>query len=169
MAGFGGKTAIVTGGASGIGRALCRELARRGAVVTVASAAGLVPIPTQVAYATTKFAVVGLSQALRVEAAGLGARVSVVCPGLIDTPMIASTPILNANREEALAILHMTAFPPDRLAKVVLDAVARNRAVIVAPGAVRLGAWGYRLAPRLRMAILGREAVREFRKIRTAD
>src|SRR5262245_60956462 len=36
MAGFQDKIAIVTGGASGIGRALCQELGRRGAIVIVA-------------------------------------------------------------------------------------------------------------------------------------
>ncbi len=36
----------------------------------------------------TKHAVVGLSTSLRVEAASHGVRVSVVCPGVIDTPLL---------------------------------------------------------------------------------
>jgi short-subunit dehydrogenase len=49
------------------------------------SAAGLVPTPMQVPYAATKHAVVGLSTSLRAEAAELGVKLSVVCPGFIRT------------------------------------------------------------------------------------
>jgi NAD(P)-dependent dehydrogenase (short-subunit alcohol dehydrogenase family) len=58
-----------------------------GHLVNTASMAGLVPFPTAVSYCASKFAVVGLSTALRIEAAEAGVRVSVLCPGVIQTPI----------------------------------------------------------------------------------
>jgi NAD(P)-dependent dehydrogenase (short-subunit alcohol dehydrogenase family) len=52
-----------------------------GHIVNTASLAGLMPSPGNVAYATTKYAVVGLSKSLRAESAHFGIRVSVLCPG----------------------------------------------------------------------------------------
>ncbi|MGY1985461.1 SDR family oxidoreductase [Blastococcus sp. SYSU DS0669] len=59
-----------------------------GHIVNVASVAGLLPNPGFAPYAATKWAVVGLSLSLRGEAASRGVRVSVVCPGGVDTPML---------------------------------------------------------------------------------
>lgn len=65
------------------------EMVRRraGHIVNIASIAGLFPSAGQVSYVASKSAVVGLSHALRVEAAAHGVKVSVACPGIIDTPM----------------------------------------------------------------------------------
>src|SRR5664280_2465562 len=60
----------------------------RGHIVNTASLSGLVPSPLLVPYSTTKHAVVGLSIGRRVEAADHGVRVSVVCPGVIETPLL---------------------------------------------------------------------------------
>jgi len=59
-----------------------------GHIVSTASMAGLIPNPLNAAYAATKHAVVGLSQSLRIEAAYLGVRVSVICPGVVRTPIL---------------------------------------------------------------------------------
>ena len=59
-----------------------------GHIINTASMAGLLPGPGNVAYTTTKHAVVGLSKSLRAEAAQVGVRVSVLCPGLIRTPIL---------------------------------------------------------------------------------
>ena len=59
-----------------------------GHIVNTASMAGLMPGPGNVAYTTTKHAVVGLSKSLRAEAAHRGVRVSVLCPGVIRTPIL---------------------------------------------------------------------------------
>jgi NAD(P)-dependent dehydrogenase (short-subunit alcohol dehydrogenase family) len=59
-----------------------------GHIVNTASMAGLMPSPLTVGYCATKHAVVGLSTSLRIEAAPFGVRVSVLCPGLIRTPVL---------------------------------------------------------------------------------
>src|SRR5215468_130228 len=58
---------------------------RGGHVVNVASAAGYLASAVLAAYATTKFGVVGLSEALRDELVPYGIGVTAVCPGLVNT------------------------------------------------------------------------------------
>jgi len=69
---------------------LPRMLAAGGAraVVNLASAAGFAPPPTMAAYAASKHAVVGLSEVLAMELAQSAVRVLIVCPGVIDTPIV---------------------------------------------------------------------------------
>ncbi|HUQ54112.1 MAG TPA: SDR family NAD(P)-dependent oxidoreductase [Lentzea sp.] len=47
-------------------------------------------------YVTTKFAVVGLSESLRLAVAGHGVDVSVICPGPVDTGIVENTRSLEA-------------------------------------------------------------------------
>ena len=61
---------------------------RSGHIVNTASLAGLLPAPGATAYAMTKHAVVGLSLSLRGEAAAYGVRVTAVCPGVVETPIL---------------------------------------------------------------------------------
>jgi NAD(P)-dependent dehydrogenase (short-subunit alcohol dehydrogenase family) len=58
-----------------------------GHIVNIASLAGRRGMPPLGGYCASKFAVVGLSEALRVELYGSGIRLSLVMPGVIDTPM----------------------------------------------------------------------------------
>ncbi len=59
-----------------------------GHIVNTASIGGLISGPPEGLYTTTKFAVVGLSEALLLEVAGQGVGVSVLCPGLTNTNLI---------------------------------------------------------------------------------
>ena len=63
--------------------------AGRGAVVNVASVAGLNAFPLHAAYAASKHAVVGMTRTAAVEMARAGVCVNAVCPGFTDTPMVA--------------------------------------------------------------------------------
>ena len=60
-----------------------------GAIVNNASISGLVGIPTWPAQCASKHGVVGLTRAVALEYAETGIRVNVVCPGAVDTPMLA--------------------------------------------------------------------------------
>jgi len=71
-----------------------------GHIVNIASASGLLGVPRQTDYCATKFAVVGYSDALRMEMKKFGCRgvkVSCICPSVIDTGMFAgfTPPLLN--------------------------------------------------------------------------
>jgi len=57
----------------------------KGAVLNVASVAGLQGAPFQGVYAMTKAAVISMTQTLAVELGGQGIRVNAIAPGLIDT------------------------------------------------------------------------------------
>jgi len=59
-----------------------------GHIVNTASMGGLISGPPEGLYTTTKFAVVGLSEALLLEVAGQGVGISLLCPGLTDTNLI---------------------------------------------------------------------------------
>ncbi|NQX88287.1 MAG: SDR family NAD(P)-dependent oxidoreductase [Halioglobus sp.] len=59
-----------------------------GHIVNTASMGGFISGPPEGLYTTTKFAVVGLSEALAMEVAEQGIGVSVLCPGLVNTNLI---------------------------------------------------------------------------------
>ncbi len=59
-----------------------------GAIVNVASVAGLVGLKNRAAYSASKGAVIALTRALAVDHVGDGIRVNAVCPGTIDTPWV---------------------------------------------------------------------------------
>lgn len=68
-----------------------RALRLPGHVVNTASIMGLMPIARQPAYIATKYAVVGLSENMRIDLAPHGIGVSVLCPGLVETPLRANS------------------------------------------------------------------------------
>jgi NAD(P)-dependent dehydrogenase (short-subunit alcohol dehydrogenase family) len=110
-----------------------------GHIVSTASMAAFVATPLALPYGATKSGVVALSRGLRLEAQAYGVRVSVLCPGVIRTPILESggrhgrlRAFLPPDEQRALWE-HLRPMDPDAFARRALDAVARNRGVIVVP------------------------------------
>lgn len=95
-----------------------------GHIVNTSSVSGLLPVPYQALYAATKYAVVGLTEALRYELAYKGIAFSTVCPGNVATPIF-------GDRAPADAI------SPEEAAQIILAGVERKDALIVFPEGVR--------------------------------
>ena len=127
-----------------------------GQIVNTASLAGLTPSPGGVAYATTKYAVVGLSNSLRAEAAQLGVRVSVLCPGFVRTAILEGggkygKMLIDLSSEQHRQMQEMIEkfkpISPNIFAKKALHLVAKNKAIIVVPAWWKLVWWMNRLFP----------------------
>jgi NAD(P)-dependent dehydrogenase (short-subunit alcohol dehydrogenase family) len=139
----------------------------RGQIVNVASVAGLSPAAFSAAYAASKHAVVGLSTSLRAEAAGLGVRVSVACPGLIETPLIRQGPSVGIDAGEAFKVLGVPAIPASVCAARILEGAARDEAIIVVTWQARVAWWLWRLWPGLSLW-LSVDLARKLRALRRA-
>lgn len=145
-----------------------------GHIVNMSSLAGLLPFPAKTPYATTKHAIVGLTSTLRHEAAALGVKVSLVCPGLVETDIWKNTPIKKINKELAVDYVKENFFTkiikkqmatPETSAKLILKGVARNKAILTFPFHARLCWLIYRLSPIL-MTPFGRKMIKDFRNFR---
>ncbi|MDB5480878.1 MAG: 3-alpha-hydroxysteroid dehydrogenase [Caulobacteraceae bacterium] len=90
-----------------------------GAIVNVSSGAGLLGLPGMFAYATSKWAVRGMTKLAASELAAKRIRVNGVYPGMIDTPMLATNaPEVLKAYESRIALGRMGR--PDEVAELVL-------------------------------------------------
>ena len=108
-----------------------------------ASGAGLAATSSGLLYTTSKFAVVGLSESLRLELEPFKIGVSVLCPGPVNTKILSNSrdtqPPKQVTAEEAKVfetiITRVNAFlaagvDPDEVGEMVLAAVKANRLYI---------------------------------------
>jgi gluconate 5-dehydrogenase len=92
----------------------------RGAIVNIASMAGILCLPGRVSYAASKAALISLTKTLAVECGPAGVRLNAVCPGWVDTPFIAARmaqPELRAQAEAMVPLARVAT--PDEVADVV--------------------------------------------------
>ncbi|MBF1803196.1 SDR family oxidoreductase [Alloalcanivorax profundimaris] len=129
---------------------------KAGHIVNVSSASAYLPSRALPAYATSKSAVLMLTECLRAELAERDIGVSAICPGLIDTPITGRARFVGVDdaeqdrrREAAQRLYQRRGFTPDRVARAIVAAVEGNRAEVPVSVEASGMRWVGRLAPPL--------------------
>lgn len=135
-----------------------------GSIVNTASMGGLMAAGLLTSYVMTKHAVVGLSLALRSEAAAYGVGVTAICPAAVDTPILDKGEFGRVRGRDYFLKGQGIRRPldPDVLAARTLAAVAADEALVVEPVQSRMAWRLQRIAP----AVTQRASVRFVAKQR---
>ena len=138
------------------GTAIVYEIMQKnghGHIINFASAAGLFPVPIMSIYGATKFAIVGMTLGLRIEAKTLNIKVSVVCPTIVNTPLYDTAIYNKVHKLKALKFFKNSKIQtPEIAAWRIIKATASNKPIIHTAMSTRLGWALYRLYPSLYIA-----------------
>jgi len=121
----------------------------------------------EISYTASKYGVVGLSNALRVEGSDLGVKVSVACPGFIDTPIFDTSKLVNFHREKLYQSVPRR-LSPEKCARVILRGVERNKATILVTFLAKFLWISQRISPGF-VLFLWRTTIRRMREARIED
>lgn len=141
-------------------RAAIRQFREQGEglLVNVSSMVGLVGQPYTSAYATTKWAIRGLSECLRMELQDApGIRVATVLPASIDTPIFQHAANYTGRATKAMRPV----YPPEQVAATIVDLATRPRREVFVGNAGRALALLRTLVPGLAEALVARQVDRD--------
>jgi NADP-dependent 3-hydroxy acid dehydrogenase YdfG len=104
---------------------------RAGQVINISSIFGIYPAPGVTAYVASKFAVLGFSQSLRTELEPHKVGVTAVCPGMINTAIVADSRMAGPlhGRKAKVTAAFKKGLSPTRVAEAILEAVRDNPAI----------------------------------------
>lgn len=127
---------------------------RNGHVVNVASLGGLVSHGLLLAYCTTKFGLVGLSEALYQEVREHNVHVTAFCPGFTDTPIVDHMPMRGYSpdkfsRKAGLLMRSPATMSADRTGELIVRAVKKQQPLVVTTVLAKFLAALHRLSPGL--------------------
>ncbi len=137
---------------------------KKGHIVNISSLSGLIPGWMQVAYSTTKWAVLGFTRSLRVEAIAYGIKVTAVCPGIVDTSIFDNTTLLDISRKDFKNQVPFKPMNVTRSAQLIIREMLKNKAEVVFPFHAKALKYFYKLLPGT-FESFGKKDVVKFRKL----
>jgi short-subunit dehydrogenase len=112
----------------------------RGRVVFISSIVGVTGVPDEAVYSATKAGLGRFAESLARELSACGVGVSVIVPGVVDTPFF-------ARRGRPYGRTKPQPLPAERIAQAITLAIARDRPLVYVPRWMRLPAWVHGAAP----------------------
>ncbi|WP_208559695.1 SDR family NAD(P)-dependent oxidoreductase [Marinilactibacillus kalidii] len=116
-----------------------------GHIINVASIAGKVATPKAAVYSATKFAVIGFSNALRLELAPLNVKVTTINPGPVDTAFFDSFDP-SGNYLDKIRSFVLTS---EEVAEKTINVIGTNKREVTLPFSLNVASKFYNLFPRL--------------------
>jgi NAD(P)-dependent dehydrogenase (short-subunit alcohol dehydrogenase family) len=120
-----------------------------GRVVFVSSIAGATGVRGEAVYSAAKAGLGFFAESLSYELSGRGVGVSLIVPGVIDTPFF-------ERRGRPYGRTKPQPIPAERVAQAITSAIARDAAVVYVPRWMRLPAWLHGAAPGTFRILAGR-------------
>jgi len=134
---------------------------KSGHIVNVASTGGLAAMFSLSAYAASKFALVGLGEALLQELEEHNISLTTFCPGSTKTPIFDHIRVSGLNKDKLKKVFKiMNRMPADKTATIIVKAVKRDRTLVVTTLPGRLLYYMKKISP-----ALVRAQVRPVRKL----
>jgi NAD(P)-dependent dehydrogenase (short-subunit alcohol dehydrogenase family) len=114
--------------------------ARRGTIISLASMAGKIGLRTSLVYGATKAMVISMTKSLALAHAADGIRVNCVCPGIVETDMIALV-----DREAGVGLMGLSPgqYTRDRVAQIPLGRIEQPEDVAGVVGFLASSKSGY--------------------------
>ncbi|MBK3495206.1 SDR family NAD(P)-dependent oxidoreductase [Viridibacillus sp. YIM B01967] len=128
-----------------LAKELSRNMMKRksGQLIFIGSQAGKVATPKASVYAATKHAIIGFTNALRMELAPFGIHVTAIHPGPIDTPFLDHADKTDTYRDSMKNVL----LTPERVAEATVKTVGRNVREVNLPSYMAITSKLYAVAP----------------------
>ena len=128
---------------------------RRGHIVNVASAGGLVTLFSTTGYCATKFGLVGLGEALLQEVSEHNIAVTTICPGSTKTPIINHIRVRGLDGEKLEKRIWPVAnrYSAKKTGGIIVEAVKRDRVLVVTTLNMKVMYLTKRISPALYRAL----------------
>ena len=127
---------------------------KQGNIINVGSFGGKVPLPNMTAYCTSKYAITGLTETLRLELEPQGIHVSGIHPSVTNSDFLERAVFKNSTPQQMKQILSSPlASQPEDVAKAIWDAVKHSQAEVIV-GSAKMLTFLHRLFPGITQGML---------------
>lgn len=126
---------------------------KQGNIINVGSFGGKIPLPKMTAYCTSKYAVVGLTETLRLELEPLGIHVSGIHPSVTNSDFLERAIFKDGDSQQMQQVLSSPlASSPEDVAKAIWNAVQHPQAEVIV-GSAKVPTFLHRLFPGITQGI----------------